>query len=256
MDNNRDMRPDEGAETPEDVTLSDTDEGAETSEDLTLPDIGNCQTDSEPASQGDIEPSAGSETSDKNKLLKVASALYDYAEIFALSIIAVIFIFSFCIRLCRVDGSSMKNTLQNDEPIIATNLFYSPKQGDIIVFHLSNDYFTKPLVKRVIATEGQTVEINMTDNVITVDGEVYTDEHAYISDGKYIVRLEFNKEYIFQENGKTYFRATVPDGKVFVLGDNRNGSSDSRSEKVGFIDADCILGRAVLRLSPFTVLTD
>ncbi len=185
-----------------------------------------------------------------------ACSVYDYIEVFALSIIAVIFIFSFCIRLCRVDGNSMNNTLMDKEQIIASDIFYTPNQGDIVVFHLSNESYHEPLVKRVIATEGQTVEINMTDKIIKVDGEVYADEHAYISDGEYKVRLEFNKEHLFSEDGKLYYRATVPDGKIFVLGDNRNGSSDSRSERIGFVDVNCVLGKAILRLKPFSILTD
>ena len=188
------------------------------------------------------------------KGFSIASSLYDYVEIFAIAVISVLLIFTFCIRLCRVDGDSMNNTLSNNEMIISSNLFYTPKQGDIIVFHLSNDYYSEPLVKRVIATEGQSVEINFTSGVIKVDGVVYNDEHAYLSGGKYLQRLDFNKEYIVKEGVTTYFRATVPEGCVFVLGDNRNGSSDSRTERVGFVDVDCILGKAILRLSPFTSL--
>lgn len=186
--------------------------------------------------------------------IAILSALYDYVEIFAISIVAVLFIFTFCARLCKVDGGSMKQTLQNKEMLIVTNFGYTPQQDDIIVFHLSNDYYQEPIVKRVIATEGQTVEINLTDGIIKVNGEIYADEHAHISGGSYDLRLDFNKNYLYKANGNLYFAATVPEGHVFVLGDNRNGSSDSRTSRIGFIDVDTILGKAVLRLSPFTVL--
>jgi signal peptidase I len=200
------------------------------------------------------EETEGEETEVKSKFASIVSAIYDYAEIFAISIVAVIFLFSFGIRLCRVDGSSMNQTLKNDEPLIAANFFYTPKQGDIVVFHLVNDSYHEPLVKRVIALEGQTVEIDMTNNQITVDGKVYADEHAYLSGGAYEMRYEFDKQYIFKDGERTVFRATVPEGKIFVLGDNRNGSSDSRSVRVGFVDKRSVLGRAVLRLSPFAIL--
>ncbi len=196
------------------------------------------------------------EANKRERKLRIISSLYDYAEIFALSIAVVIFLFSFCIRLCKVDGTSMNNTLQDGERLIVTDLFYTPKQGDIIVFHLSNDHYNKPLVKRVIATGGQTVEINMTKNIIKVDGVVYNDEHAYLSGGIYDMRYDYNKKYLFEYEGDTYFKAEVPKGTVFVMGDNRNGSSDSRTSKVGFVDENCILGHAVLRLNPFSPLTD
>lgn len=185
--------------------------------------------------------------------LKVLSSIYDYVEIFAVSIVAVLLLFTFGIRLCRVDGDSMKNTLHNNEMIIASNFFYTPKQGDIIVFHLSNDYYQEPLVKRVIATEGQTVELNLTTGELKVDGVVYADEHAYVSGGKYDIDILYNKNYIYKTNGNTYFAATVPEGKIFVMGDNRNGSSDSRTSRIGFVDVDTVLGKAVLRISPFTI---
>ncbi len=188
------------------------------------------------------------------KSFKILSAIYDYAEIFAISIVAVLLLFTFGVRLCRVDGSSMNQTLNHNEMIIASNFFYTPKQGDIIVFHLSNDHYNEPLVKRVIATEGQTVELNLTTGVLKVDGEVYADEHAYISGGKYDLDIRYNKNYMYQANGNTYFVAKVPEGKLFVMGDNRNGSSDSRTSRVGFVDVDTVLGKAVLRISPFTIL--
>lgn len=181
------------------------------------------------------------------------SSFYDYAEIFAIAIIAVIILFSFCLRLCRVDGHSMRNTLTDGERIIAYDIFYEPKQGDIVVFHLVNDTFHRPLVKRVIATEGQKVEINYTDKKIYVDGVLYADENAYIEGGEYIIKSDADTKYMISENGKLYYRAIVPEGCVFVLGDNRNNSTDSRSVNVGFIDEDSILGKAFIRLDPFTV---
>lgn len=224
----------------------------------TAPDAQNSSTESEditPPIEGEgVVAVNDPEKPATPKGFSVASSLYDYMEIFAIAVISVLFIFTFFIRLCRVDGDSMNNTLRNNEMIISSDLFYTPKQGDIIVFHLSNDYYSEPLVKRVIATEGQEVEINFKNGVIKVDGVVYDDEHAYISGGKYLERLDFNDEYIVKEGITTYFRATVPKGCVFVLGDNRNGSSDSRTDRVGFIDVDCILGKAILRLSPFTSL--
>ena len=187
-----------------------------------------------------------------SKFNSVLSAFYEYIEVFAVSIIAVILIFTFSIRLCQVDGNSMNNTLKNKELIIATNLFYEPKQGDIIVFHLVNESYKQPLVKRVIATEGQTVEINMKTGVIKVDGVVYEDEHAYLQGGKYSVMKDFDTRFYSPETG--CYAATVPEGHVFVLGDNRNNSNDSRMRSVSFVDVDTILGKAIIRIAPFTLL--
>ena len=202
-----------------------------------------------------VTPKAPASNASKPRgALGIISAIYDYIEIFAIAIVAVLLLFTFGLRLCRVDGSSMEKTLSHEEMIIASNFFYTPKQGDIVVFHLSNEHYQEPLVKRVIATEGQTVEINLTTGVIKVDGEVYADEHAYISGGKYDLDIRYNKNYIYKTNGNTYFAATVPEGTLFVMGDNRNGSSDSRTSRIGFVDVDTVLGKAILRLSPFTIL--
>ena len=210
----------------------------------------NAQNENQENAQGENKPS-GEKCNCKK--LAFASSLYDYAEIFALSIIAVIVVFSFCIRLCRVDGHSMRQTLEDGERIIASDIFYTPKQGDIVVFHLVNDSFKRPLVKRVIATEGQSVEINFTDKKIYVDGVLYEDEHAYYDGGRYVLKVDFDTSHMTNEDGKVYYRATVPEGKIFVLGDNRNNSTDSRCVSVGFVDEDCVLGKAVLRLDPFTI---
>lgn len=180
-------------------------------------------------------------------------SFFDYVEIFAFSVLAVLLIFTFCFRLCRVDGHSMNNTLENGELLIATNLFYEPEQGDIIVFHLSNDYFRQPLVKRVIATEGQNVEINFTTGEVIVDGITLNEDYIFLDGGEYNIRNEFNSQYLVTaEDGCLKFIATVPEGKVFAMGDNRNHSTDSRAVSVGFVDKNCILGKALVRISPFS----
>ena len=182
------------------------------------------------------------------------ASIFDYVEVLAFSVLAVLLVFTFCFRICRVDGNSMNNTLIHEERLITTNLFYSPKQGDIIVFHLSNDYYTKPLVKRVIATGGQEIKINLTEGKVFVDGALLEEDYVYLKGGKYSVRSDFQKEFLHtDENGTVWFIATVPEGKVFAMGDNRNGSTDSRAYLVSFVDEDCILGKAIMRLSPFTV---
>ncbi len=181
----------------------------------------------------------------------VASVLFDYVEIFAWSLFAVILIFSFALRICRVDGESMVNTLQNNEKLLVSSVFYTPEQNDIVVFHLTNEKagMEKTLVKRVIAVGGQEVVIDTRTGIITVDGTEYAEDpfygNAYRTNGLF---------YNGYDSSTGIFRATVPEGCVFVMGDNRNNSKDSRNPDVGFVDERCILGKVILRFSPFTWL--
>ncbi len=174
-------------------------------------------------------------------------AVFDYVEIFAICICVVFLIFSFVARICTVNGNSMNNTLKNKEVLIVSPFFYEPKQGDIVVFHQTGE-LNEPVVKRIIALGGQTVRIDFNKGEVYVDGVLLTEDYAYLDTGSYERRYwaQYDMDY------STYtFETVVPEGELFVMGDNRNHSLDSRSTAIGTVDERRVLGRVILRLSPF-----
>lgn len=182
---------------------------------------------------------------------------FEFLELFAFSVFAVMLLFTFCFRLCRVEGSSMENTLASGESLLISGIGYTPKQDDIIVFHLTDhdNHMEKNMVKRIIATGGQELTIDFNTGIITVDGVEYEDSHRTLKDlnnRKVSYYSLFANHYYDRSTG--IFHATVPEGTVFVMGDNRNNSKDSRNMEIGFVDERCILGKVLFRLSPFTVL--
>lgn len=162
--------------------------------------------------------------------------IYDFVSIIMTSFIVVAIVFSFVFRVVGVDGQSMTNTLQHGDMLLTVNKS-EYVQGDIVVI-TQETYFQKPLIKRVIAVGGQTVDIDYATATVYVDGvaldEPYVRESFMIKKGEY-------REFPYQ----------VPEGHLFCMGDNRNGSSDSRTDIVGPIDEREILGKAVVRVMPF-----
>lgn len=186
-----------------------------------------------------------------------ASYLLDFLEILVAAVSVTLLLFTLFFRVCRVDGNSMRNTLKNQEVLITSNLS-EVEVGDIVVFHQTSvqyDRFNEPLVKRVIATEGQTVRINYYTGEVFVDGNLIQEPYVSLLNqaGKEIgqwTQAPTVPGFDFQTG---VFEVTVPEGCYFVMGDNRNNSADSRMVQVGFVDSRRILGKAVLRLNPWTV---
>lgn len=184
------------------------------------------------------------ETAKRNLL-----SVLEYVEIFAFAVLTVLFIFSFALRVCVVDGNSMNNTLLHQEKVLTTDLFYSPKSGDIVVFY-ENNVHKEPLVKRVIAIEGQTVQIDFNSGKVYVDGEALTEDYVYLNTGRYEYGLIYQNPNFNKET--KIFKVEVPKDCVFVMGDNRNGSDDSRNSNIGFVTEQQIMGKVICRISPFT----
>ena len=154
-----------------------------------------------------------------------------------IGIIGIILVFVFVIRIVIVSGPSMKQTLINGDVLLllSSAIYTEPKYGDIVVISKENFKNGDPFIKRVIATEGQEVDINFKTGVVYVDGspleESYTNTPTNLYEG-------------------VSFPLVVKEGCVFVMGDNRNDSMDSRSTQIGLIDCREILGRAIFILLP------
>ncbi len=181
-----------------------------------------------------------------SKPKRPGQGLFEWSQALAVSICAIVLIFTFIARVIGVDGISMEPTLNDQDRLIVYSLFFEPEAGDIVVLH--SDNYSNPLIKRVIAKGGQTVRLEAAldlsvGNLINVyvDGELL--EEDYINENM-ISRYDFPLDE----------DVIVPEGCVFVMGDNRNHSSDSRSNAVGMVDERQIIGKAIFRLYPFDKL--
>ena len=181
---------------------------------------------------------------------KFSKGLVEQVELVVIAFAAIILLFSFFMRTCEVSGDSMENTLIGGDTVLISNLFYEPERGDVIVFHNTNselEDLNEPMVKRVIGLPGDTVKIEYSSQGNGNKGEmkvtvIYPDGTEHVLDEDYI-----KYEYKYGDINKSF---SVGEGKLFVMGDHRTVSLDSRYPNIGLVDSRRVLGKVLLRLNP------
>lgn len=164
-----------------------------------------------------------------------SKSCFEWMQAIISAIIIVVLVLTFVFRMVEVSGDSMENTLLNEDKVVVTNLFYTPEPGDIVVIS-HGEYYNKPIIKRVIAVAGQTLSIDFDTGEVVVDG------------------VTLNETYIKNpttKRGNAEIPEVIPEGKVFVMGDNRDVSQDSRYTSIGLIPVENIIGKAQCIVFPF-----
>ena len=169
---------------------------------------------------------------------ETVATIFDWLGSLFMALVIVLLIMTFGFRIIDVDGKSMEPTLIDSDKVVITDLFYTPHNGDIVIISHAKEY-QKPLVKRVIATAGQELRLDYQNNAVYVDGQKL--------DEPYIQGTTIHGDVPESE-----LNGVVPEGKVFVMGDNRSISLDSRYRQIGFIDESFIIGKAQLDVIPHT----
>ena len=184
---------------------------------------------------------------EEQKKKSLFSDILEIIETMLTTLLLVVLLFSYVTRPVTVDGSSMEPTLHDQDRLVMFRLLYSPKQGDIVVvynseghvFNSSNEVvnsgygLNENIIKRVIATGGQTVDLRLDEGLVYVDGEPLDEPYV--------------KEAVRSNAGAFSYPITIPEGYIFVMGDNRNHSTDSRSNFVGLVAEEDVLGKAYFR---------
>ncbi len=173
------------------------------------------------------------------------AGIYDWIRCMVFAVAIVVCCLTFGFRLVEVDGTSMNDTLAHRDKVIVTDLFYKPHNNDIIVISHAENY-QKPIIKRVIAIGGQNVKLDYENDRIFVDGIELSE--PYLKDVSSTFSGNFGDKYLPLNDDGSF---VVPEGKVFVMGDNRQVSLDSRSEKINLIDVHDIIGKAQAVVWPF-----
>lgn len=169
--------------------------------------------------------------------MQARKELFEWIRTLVCAVVGFLVVFTFVVRLVWVDGPSMRETLQHQDVLLAACgwLCGEYEQGDIVILAKPEFEDGAPIVKRVIAVEHQTVDIDFYEGIVYVDGEPLEEPYT--------------REPTFLDEGVS-FPLTVPEGHVFVLGDNRNDSKDSRHPELDCVDTRRIIGKAVLLLLP------
>lgn len=212
------------------------------------------ETVTEEDASGQTETSEASETpeaaaEEEKKPVDWFSEIMEILETMLISVFAILLVFTYLMRPVTVDGRSMVPTLYNNDRLVMFRLFYKPVMGDVVVVNNHGGHvfsgervvdsgfsLDECIIKRVIATEGHTVLIDAPNGALYVDGE--------LQDEPYINELTYSDDHAFA------YPITIPDGYAFVMGDNRNHSTDSRSAAVGLVKVEDVMGKAFFRYQP------
>ncbi len=181
----------------------------------------------------------------KDRTLHLLRSIFGWIETFVLTLGVLLLVLTFVGRYAPVEGSSMNPTLQDGDLVLLSGLGYTPKQGDVVVVQSKSYGYEKPLVKRIIAKGGQTVTLDYENWRVIVDGVVV--EEPYIL--KESDPMRTGDPYQTDLSPNTF---TVPEGELFVMGDNRNGSADSRDPRIGYIDERLVIGKVYFRIFPWS----
>ena len=171
-------------------------------------------------------------TKENSKTNSLGEEAKDWVVSIVAAVVMALLIRTFIVELYIVDGPSMRPTLQHEERLVVNKFIYkirNPEKGEILIFKYPRDT-SRDFIKRVIATGGDTIEIK--------EGRVYVNDQM------------LKEDYILEKTRTEYPKVTVPEGTVFVMGDNRNNSDDSRFADVGFVPLDLIKGKAVVVFWP------
>lgn len=174
---------------------------------------------------------------EEEESISVTSFIFEWANAFMVALIVVVLLLTFVFRQVTVSGTSMTDTLNDKDRLIISSFMYTPQYGDIVVISHGENY-SDPIIKRVIATEGQSLSINYDTGEVSVDGVIL--DETYI------------KGTTIKLRNPTEIPDKIPAGYVFVMGDNREGSLDSRSTEIGLIPVENIIGKAQLRIYPLS----
>ena len=171
-----------------------------------------------------------------------AQILYDWLSTLFLAVVVILLVMTFFVRQVTVKGNSMNDTLQTQDRLLVSSFLYHPQNGDIVIVTHGDvshgDVYDDAIIKRVIAVEGQHLEINYETSEIYVDGKLVEEPYA--------------KGRTIPLSNPTPIPEVIPKGYVFVMGDNRKDSLDSRSARIGLIPVENIIGKAFWRIQPFS----
>ena len=162
---------------------------------------------------------------------------YDWIQSLISALLICVLVFVFVIRIMDVNGSSMFPTLINGDKVLVSGLLYEPDRGDIVVFKKDSYNDNKALVKRVIAVEGDVVNIDFDNGIVYVNGVPVEEDYIDVSTN---TKLDFIGPQ------------TVPENCLFVMGDNRNASTDSRDKRIGMVDKRLVIGKVLMVVYPFS----